>query len=99
MRHGPQSERGNIHSGTQDILLNKKMVTTVNLATSLIVYCVQIVGLFFQDSVPDLRGCRRENRKAFKVLQVGENKQEPAEGKAMTLNWRALELGLGTKVG
>lgn len=47
MRHGPQSERGNIHSGTQDILLNKKMVTTVNLATSLSVYCVRIVGLFF----------------------------------------------------
>lgn len=58
MRHGPQSERGNIHSGTQDIFLTKKMVTIVNLATSLSVYCVQIVGLFFQeqnnDSVPDL---------------------------------------------
>ena len=72
MRHGPQSGRGNIHSGTQGILLNKKMVTTVNSATSLSVCCVQIVGLFFQeqnnDSVPDLRDCRRENRKAFKVL-------------------------------
>lgn len=37
--------------------------------------------------------CWRKKGQAFKVTQVGENKQEPEEGRIMTLNWRALELG------